>query len=622
MNADSTTWPELVDASPNAILLKTARPDEENHHSYLFTNPLRVLVAHCLEQIPGVFDDVEDALTEGAYVAGFVSYEAGHHFEPASAKPDLQPSLADLPLAWFGVYPRPLVADETLVREDSRIEETHAEIQFNSSAQPETYASRVERIHRYIEAGDIYQANLLLGLQAQWPFSAPSLFRRMLANQPTAYGAFINTGKTKILSASPELFFRRAENEIVTRPMKGTTPRGRDSAEDAAQANWLHNDEKNRAENVMIVDLLRNDLGRICEPGSVRVRDLFSIEKHPTVFQMTSTIEGWLRSGLRQYDIFRSLFPCGSITGAPKMRAMQIIRQLECEPRGVACGAIGFFAPGGNAVFSVAIRTVALRGTTATLNVGSGITHSSSAEHEYAECLLKARFISQSPEPFQLIETLRWSAEYTFLDLHLDRLADSAAYFDFHCSLAGIRSSLLAFAADLRPATPHRVRLLLERSGQCSISSELFADSPAPVSLTLAEQPTSSSDVFLRHKTTRRALYDRALSNARSAGFTDALFQNEHGDITECAIHNIMIERAGELLTPPLDCGVLPGVYRRHLLASDANVKERVIRMDDLRAAERVFIFNSVRDMREVASISDGSDQPLFVAPAARLSAS
>ncbi len=606
---DCARWHQIVASSPGSTLLKTARIDEENFRSYLFLHPAHTLTAVTPDEIHGVFDEIEKHLRAGSWVSGFLSYEAGYHFEPTAMRGASPLPVGDLPLAWFGVYPKAVVIDEGWGANKRQIRAGHertgpVESQIELAA--EVYRDRIDRIRQYIAAGDIYQANYTPKLRQRWPWGADTLFERAVANQPVAYAALLNTGPTRIISASPELFFRKHADGILVRPMKGTACRGRDVREDARIAAWLANDQKNRAENVMIVDLLRNDLGRICRPGTIRTSELFRVERYPDLFQMISTVHGQLMPGTSWYEIFRSLFPCGSITGAPKIRAMQIIRELEAIPRGIGCGVIGFIAPGGEAAFSVAIRTMALRGEELEMRVGSGITYDSDAGAEYAECLLKAAFLTRDTREFELIETLRWDGEYLLLDLHLDRLQESAAYFDFKMDRDAVRDELLRYAESLEQGTWHRVRALAARNGASSITSERIDPNSADAAIVLYPEKTQSADLFLRHKTTRRGLYDTALKQVRAAGFDDALFLNEHGEVTECAAHNVVIEKSGRLLTPALDCGLLPGVYRSHLMKDERRVEEAVLTFEDVLASDRVLICNSVQGMRRVIRVAGG----------------
>jgi para-aminobenzoate synthetase/4-amino-4-deoxychorismate lyase len=456
----------LAATSPDAVLLETSRFDEHNHHSYLFLNPTVTITAQSLEQLPTLFQDIEKAHAAGLHLAGYLNYECGYHFEPGRFEPlHKQPSTSNL-IAWFGAYAQPLVFDHATgaflgpTPPQAATEPTPAAFTAEANLDiPQTdYEEKIRRIKRYIEAGDTYQVNFTDSVTVAAPHSAAASFAALSAAQPVAYSALLHLGERHILSLSPELFFRIEQDRITTRPMKGTMPRGLDLADDDAHAARLQADEKNRSEHVMIVDLLRNDLGRICRPGSVRVEDLFSIERYRTLLQMTSTVTGNLLPGLSFYEIFRALFPSGSITGAPKLRTMQIIRELERHPRGVYTGAIGHIAPSGDAVFNVAIRTLVLRNHTAHMGVGGGIVADSDPASEYRECQLKASFLTRPRADFQLIETMLFdSTSMPYIALHLNRLAASAQYFDFAFDRAAIESRIAAFASTL-PPTCHSIR--------------------------------------------------------------------------------------------------------------------------------------------------------------------
>jgi len=356
----------------------------------------------------------------------------------------------------------------------------------------------------------------------------------------------------------------------------------------------------------MIVDLLRNDLGRLCNYGTVRAESLFSVERYPTLLQMTSTVTGELRSGVGFQEIFRALFPCGSITGAPKVRAMQLIAELEDQPRGVYTGAIGFFSAE-RTVFNVAIRTIDLDGEHGAMGIGSGIVIHSDAAAEFRECLLIAEFLTRPPnsslDNFSLIETLLWRGDYPLIELHLDRLEDSACYFGFICDRAEAQAALLACAATFTEPNPRKVRLLLDRDGRLHIEDEVLPElatdtNAEPARLRVATQRTDPSDPMLFHKTTHRPVYAAAFKAAVDAGYDDVLFLNLRGEVTECAINNIFIERDGCLLTPPIECGLLPGVHRRHVLETRPSSIERVLRLEDLRQADAIFLSNAVRGLR------------------------
>jgi para-aminobenzoate synthetase/4-amino-4-deoxychorismate lyase len=582
-----------VAETPNSILLETSRPDAGYQRSFLFLDPIRILSAFDLDEIPDLFRQVEQELDAGFHVAGFVSYECGYHFQPFD-RVTLAPS--ELPLIWFGVYQDPLVPEPMLDEYPLSSVEPDS---FLTIAEDE-YCSRVDRIKRYIEAGDTYQVNFTDSVQVRTSSSAADIFANLSQNQPVAYSAFLNVAGHQILSCSPELFFRIENGRMVARPMKGTTARGRDAAEDLQQARWLENDEKNRAEHVMIVDLLRNDMGRICTMGSIQVEDMFTVEKYRTLFQMTSTISGTLSSGLTYYDIFKSMFPSGSITGAPKFRTMQIIRELEQSPRGVYTGAIGFIAPDRSSVFNVAIRTLLLKDGQARMGVGGGIVADSIPAEEYQECLLKTRFLNRPRFDFQLIETMLWDQEFILLSLHLDRLQSSAAYFEFPFNRCALISTLAARSSEFLPGELHRLRLLLDRKGAFTVTSTPYIRGRSIGRVRISPERTSSVDMFLRHKTTCRDRYDRLYQQARADGFDEILFLNEKEEVTEGAISNIFVQQGDRLLTPPLSSGVLPGTYRRHLLETNRTAEEQLLTLQDLESADAVFLCNSVRGMYQV----------------------
>ncbi len=689
----------LVERTPNAILLQTSRFDAHNHHSYLFLNPTRILTATTPDEIPELFANIEAALTEGLHLAGYLSYECNAHFEPTLRVPHSyaassrmggearSPEPLTIPLAHLAAYPAPLIFDHAigtfLTPPPSRVPQVSllrpgfpelpepptptAPILTNPTLRIPTpdYLAAIEKIKAYISAGDTYQVNFTDAIQFPTTLSPATLFTTLSQNQSVAYAAFLNLGPQQILSLSPELFFQTDGHKITTRPMKGTMPRGLDTTEDEQAAQRLQHDEKNRAEHVMIVDLLRNDLGRISLPGSVHVDDLFSIERYQTLHQMTSTISATLRPNTTFYDIFAAMFPCGSVTGAPKIRTMQIIRELEAHPRGVYTGAIGFIAPNRSATFSVPIRTLVLEQGIATMGVGGGIVADSVPEDEHREALLKASFLTRTHHPFDLIETLLFDQHYARLPLHLDRLESSAHYFDFPCDRTAIEAQLRAFAHFLDPRQPHRVRLLLSSTGEASITAHPLeptratisrvphsyaassrmsgneesqqptppspsaqdphsyaassrmsgneeSQQPTPpsqsaqdITVTLSPHRTNSADLFLRHKTTHRQLYNDELTRARAEGFDEVLFLNERNELTEGAISNLFVEQpadaagAGRFLTPPLTSGVLPGVMRRHLLDTLPQAEERTLTLADLQPPNTLWLCNSVRGLRK-----------------------
>jgi len=600
----------FIARSPDSILLETARFDAVNKRSFVFLNAIETLTAWTLDDIPHLFHQIEEALARGLYVAGFLGYECGYHFERTAG---VSTTPHGLPLAWFGVYQSPLVFDHetgsfegnpSLPFGDEPLEEIPLRLaeHVTLGISEEEYCQNIRKIKEYIAAGDTYQVNFTDSVCLPVEVSPAAAFAALLRHQPVAYGAFLNVVGHHILSLSPELFFRIDHGRIYTRPMKGTMPRGLDAASDALAAIRLQNDEKNRSEHVMIVDLLRNDLGRICKMGSVRVEDIFSVETYQTLLQMTSTISGELRTGLSYYDIFKGIFPSGSITGAPKIRTMQIIHEMEGHPRGVYTGAIGFLSPNGTSTFNVAIRTLVLKAGEAHMGVGGGIVADSVPADEYRECLLKAEFLTRSIQEFQLIETMLWDGTYQFLPMHLDRLESSAAYFSFPFCRADVSSQLQEHAGLFAAGSRYRVRLLLNAEGKVVVTSTTQTVHQKTARIRLSSKRTSSPDVFLRHKTTHRDLYEQEYQAAQRDGFDEVIFLNERGEVTEGAISNIFVHREGKLLTPPLSSGVLPGILRRHLLETDATAQESVLKVHDLESADAIFIGNAVRGLRQVSS--------------------
>lgn len=469
------------------------------------------------------------------------------------------------------------------------------------------YSKNISKIKEYICAGDVYQINFTGRYRFTFDGSPLSLYKALKSKQRVSYSAYIRAAGQDILCLSPELFFSIKGQHIVTRPMKGTMPRGRTQHEDQHVAESLRRDSKNRAENVMIVDLLRNDLGRLCQIGSVTVPKLFTIEKYNMLFQMTSTVEGILKEDMDYYQVFKSLFPCGSVTGAPKIRAMEIIKELERSPRGVYTGSIGYFAPHSTrairAMFNVAIRTVVLENGRGEMGVGSGIIYDSVASDEYVECAIKAHFLTKVAIPeFDILEAILWDNGYQRLDKHLQRIADSAHYFQYPYDQASVDSMLTQLSAKLVAGQRYKVRLKLSRTGQWD-SEAIQIQEARPHSeqmIVLSSERTDSRNCMYYHKTTNRALYDRASRFALENEYADVIFLNAKGQVTEGATNNIFIERNGSLLTPSLYCGLLNGIYRQYVLENNDQAQEVVLHLNDLLEAEKIYICNAIRGLRQV----------------------
>ncbi len=588
---------------PDSVLLDTARPGpDDTAGALLFTRPHRTLRASRYDEVGEVLAALDREAAAGRWCAGFLAYEAAYALDRA-AFPD--PPALDCPLAWFGVYDAP----ERLTPE--AVEAMLADAGPHRTTEPQfaldlpAYRARIGRIRHLIREGDVYQVNLTAPMTFGFEGDPLGLYAALRRKQRVAYGAVVRAGAGWTLSLSPELLVRRDGDRFTARPMKGTARRAPTAEADAARALWLVADEKNRAENLMIVDLLRNDLSVVARPGSVRVPRLFEAERYETLWQMTSTVTAEARPGVGVADALRALFPCGSVTGAPKRRAMRRIRELEDAPRGVYCGAIGVVKPGGDFVFSVPIRTVELLGdppTAGRMGIGSGVVWDSDADEEYAECLLKARFLTGPARPdFRPLETMRAErGRIPLLDRHLARLSRSARYFEFVLDEATVRARMEETLRGVGEG-PHRVRLTLGRGGDVAIEAEPADDTALRLHRAVVfPEPAPSDDPFLRHKTTHRPFYDRALAWARARGADEAILLNERGEVTEGTFTNLWVRRGDRLLTPPLASGGLGGVYREHLLATRPDAAEAVLRPDDLRAADAVLLSNAVRGLQEV----------------------
>lgn len=546
-----------------------------------FGEPDQVLVAHAVDEVAAVLAQVDALSRQGHWCVGYVRYEAAPAFDAA-----LQVHAADGPLVWFGVHAQPLpeVASETL---------PEPTVAWNAAVARPVFDLNMADIHRAIAAGELYQVNYTAPLQAQFAGSALAYFQALRRAQPRAYSAFIDAGGEQVLSVSPELFFDWNGERILGRPMKGTAARGVTPADDAANATQLRNTPKERAENVMIVDLIRNDLSRIAQPHSVKVPRLFHLEALPTVWQMTSDVEATTRPGTTLLDVFTALFPCGSITGAPKVQAMRMIKTLEPEARGVYCGAVGVVRPGGNATFNVAIRTVTVQGDKARCGIGSGITFDAQADGEWAEWRSKRMFLERASQPFELLETLALhDGVLPHVDMHLDRMATAAQHFGTPWDRARALQALHALAAT-HPQGRYRVRLLLPASGHFQAQAFALAATPQPVCLQLAHAPLADAHgEFVRFKTTRRAHYDAFTPT--DPGVFDTVLFNAEGEVTECTRGNLAVLLDGRWVTPPLSCGLLPGIGRAVHLQS-GRLTEAVVRVQDLPRAQGLAFINSLR---------------------------
>jgi para-aminobenzoate synthetase / 4-amino-4-deoxychorismate lyase len=567
----------------NEVLLK------ENDQWLYFSNPHQIISAEKLEDVLPALREIERLIeVNGWYAAGFLSYEAASGLDSAlQTKPG-----TGFPYLWFGLYPKLHIV--ILPKPQQRKEV----LEWRPTIDRDIYETVIAKIKDSISEGKTYQVNYTMHLQANFSGDAWDFFLHLAQNQ-NDYAAYIDTGRYAICSASPELFFQLGGNTITCRPMKGTAKRGRTNLEDHEQSEWLKNSEKNRAENVMIVDMVRNDLGKIAEVGSVYVPHLFETERYPTLWQMTSTVTAKTKASLA--DIFKALFPSASITGAPKVGTMKIIAELESAPRRIYTGTIGYISPRRKASFNVAIRTMLVdqQNQKAEYGVGGGIVWDSDSTDEYTEALLKAQVLVQRTLPFSLLETILWTPEERFFlqEKHTTRMLDSAAYFDIPITKEKLEEYLKKISAEFR--APQRIRLLLDQAAKLDyeIHPIEFTKTIQPLRAVLAKEPVDSDNVFLFHKTTQRDIYESAREGFEE--FDDVLLYNELGELTEFTIGNLVVELNSQLLTPPISCGVLAGTFRAHLVKT-GQVLERTIPIDQLINCTKIFRVNSIRKWQRV----------------------
>ena len=583
------------------VLLETARFNAANCRSFLFDNPHTIIQMQPDKDLNQFFSQAEIYLKKGFWLAGYFSYEFGYLLEQKLK--NCMPKKKSMPLAWLGVFRPPFIINHTkplLIPRPLKEEGLSFNVSnLRSNISEAEYKKAIKKIKDYLEVGDSYQVNFTFKLECDFKGCPFSLYLNLKKQQPTSFMSFISTGDDYILSFSPELFFRSNKQKISTRPMKGTIARGRFLLEDKEREIWLKRSLKNRAENVMIVDLLRNDLGRIAKKGTVKVKQLFSIEKYLTVFQMTSSIEAILKKSVSFKEQIKALFPCGSVTGAPKIRTMQIIRELEKEPRNIYTGAIGFISPQKETCFNVAIRTIHInKENKMSVGIGGGIVYDSKETKEYKEALLKAKFLIKKQEDFSLIETFCWSKtkRYHFLGLHLNRLKNSCDYFSMPFKVKRIVKKLFYLEKLFDENIIYKVRLLLKEDGEIYMGYAPLEDISPPLKATLSTKKVDYNNYYLYHKTTNRFLYDVEYKNAKKHGFDEILFTNKKGQLTEGTFTNIFIQKNLILYTPALKCGLLPGVLRKYLLIN-GRAKEAVLYPRDILRAEKVFLGNSVRGL-------------------------
>lgn len=580
------------------VLLDDARPG--GSHARLYTAPVRVIAAHRSDEVAPALAALDAARAEGLHAAGYIAYEAGHALEPRLA--GLSGRDADAPLLWFGLF-------ETV--EQLAPDAIAARLPDPAGAwvgrpapgiDRSTYDAAFARVREWIEAGDIYQANLTFRAAVRVAGDPLAVYAAIRSRAAAGYGGIVWTGSDWLLSFSPELFFALRHGELIARPMKGTTARGATPETDEAARIELARDEKQRAENLMIVDLMRNDLTRIAAPGSVSVPELFKVETYPTLHTMVSTIAATLAPDIGPGQALAAIFPCGSVTGAPKIRAMEVIAAVEPDARGAYTGSIGRIDPDGDAAFNVAIRTLHLKegADVASIGLGSGVVADSRAGEEWDECLAKGAFLTRGQRRFDLIETMAFDpvGGIALLERHLARMRASAAAFGIPFDRHGVRNELQA--ATFRLRQPAKVRLLLSPEGRVAIGTAPMPDTPSGrVTVALARRQVAPRDFRLAHKTTDRRPWPRV------AGAWETVYIDADGYLTEGSFTSIFVPRDGMLLTPPLARGILPGVLRGDLIASGRAV-EADLRPEDLRDGFQ--LGNAVRGL--VSAVTVAEEEP------------
>ncbi|ANY18833.1 Aminodeoxychorismate synthase component 1 [Tsuneonella dongtanensis] len=584
------------------VLLDDARADGAAD-AHLFENPSKVFLARRADEVAHVLEDADAARRGGGTLAGYIAYEAGLALEPKLAPHVAGRSGAGGPLVWLGLFDRPQVVPAGEVKQwlAERGSGPASLGPLEPQISPGAYADAFAALQEAIRAGDIYQANLTFPLAGSFRGDPLALYAALRDDAKAGYGGLVFDGQHWLLSLSPELFVSLRGDEAKAKPMKGTRARGATPEEDAAMAEELARSVKDKAENLMIVDLMRNDLSRVAEAGSVRVDAPFAVESYPTVHQMVSTVRARLSPGKGAMDLVRALFPCGSITGAPKIRAMELICEVERDARGPYCGAIGRIGNDGDAAFNVAIRTLRLTEIenahgTAVMGIGSAIVADSEPLAEWRECHVKAGFARGVAAGFDLIEAMHFDPEggIALLELHLERMKASAAALGFSFDRHAARNRIQALCFELE--APAKLRLLLARSGATALEAQALGEVPPLTTCLTLPLPVDPGDLRLQHKTTDRWFYDAGTEAAREAGADTALFVRDDGLVTEAMSANLFVERDGTLLTPPTALGLLPGVLRRSLVEA-GKAREAQLTLDDL--ADGFLLGNAVRGLMQ-----------------------
>ena len=565
------------------IILRNKKDDSWR----IFSSPVEVLYTHDLNHVKNVLNEVQDKVEKKKLIAaGYLSYEAAPAFDNAYRVNEK----GSLPLICFGLFKDYKIEK---ILESQKLESAEA-IEWEVTTDRTLYESHLKYIKDQIKLGNTYQVNYTLRKHSNTISNPYDFFLEKAQDAP--YAAFIDSDEHTIISMSPELFFKLSGDSLICKPMKGTSKRGKTLHEDIVLMEDLKNSEKDQAENIMITDMLRNDMGKISNTGSVKVLSEFDIEKYPTVWQMTSSIESQANASIT--GIFEALFPCASVTGAPKVSSMKIISEIEDQPREIYTGAIGYIAPNNEAQFSVPIRTILSdkKAHRSVYGTGSGIVWDSEIQKEWDECQNKSAILSAGSQDFELFETMRWnSSKKIFLEkLHLDRLKDSAEFYDYKFHHEKISNKLQDYLKNLEPESEKVIRLFLAKDGEIRLTTSAYKEQnkDKPQFISLATRPVNSEDRSLYHKTTNRSVYENAIGE--NPDCDDILLWNEAGNITESTISNVIFKKDSEYYTPPVSCGLLSGTYRAHMI-SQGHLKERIIPKAEINLYSEIYLINSVR---------------------------
>ena len=610
MEMSSKLLSQIVESPKSFALLEDSKSSPEQSNNLLFSNPQNEIIAHNNDELPAALEKIEQVKKQGLYVCGYLAYEAAYYFLDKNIPNTKNP---EQPLLYFIAFkdlhrPSREQIDQVL-KQDKASQPCIYDLKLN--VPEKNYIKTIARIKKYIEAGDTYQINYTIKYNFKLQGNSTSLYKALRKTQPVEFGALLNFTQSKIVSLSPELFIHKKKDVLTSKPMKGTAKRGATKKEDQEIIRFLKADSKTLSENVMIVDLIRNDFGRICRTGSVKVKNLFQVQTFKSIHQMISTVKGTLKKGLSFTDILFSLFPCGSITGAPKIRTMEIINELETEARGIYTGAIGYLLPNDDFYFNVPIRTIVVGDGSdekkCEMGIGSGIIHESDAHDEFAECLLKANFLRSINNNFYLIETFRFETnDIKNLEKHLERLTKSAEYFGFEVDLKSVKTKIDQLENNLlakKKNNVYKIRLTVDQRGEFNLSHDVIQKDTIgdsiPKKVILSDVKIDSTSIFQYHKTSCRKHYNDAFDTAEKEGYYDVLFFNEKDQLAEASRHNVFIIINGDYFTPPLSAGILNGVEREEFIKIQ-KVTEKHLSKQDLLDADEILLTNSVRGVVSV----------------------